>query len=51
MAASLRGRELGSRRTSIDEDTADKENLVRALVGCSVCELVMAAIVTCSYDL
>jgi hypothetical protein len=42
VAASLRGREPGSRVTSTDEDTAECDNIVRAAVNCRVCELAIA---------
>jgi hypothetical protein len=44
MAASLRGREPGSRGTSTGEDTADWEDLVRAVMYCRLCELLIAQI-------
>jgi hypothetical protein len=42
MAAIQRGREPGSKGMSTGEDTADWEDLVRAVVNCRVCELATA---------
>jgi hypothetical protein len=42
MAASLRRREPVNRGTSTGEDTADCEELIRAVVNSRVCELAIA---------
>jgi hypothetical protein len=33
------------------EETADWEDLVHAVMNCSVCELAISVIITCSYNL
>jgi hypothetical protein len=50
MVVSLRGRQPGSRGTSTAEDTADWEDIVRAVVNYSVW-ISDSAVVTRGYDL
>jgi hypothetical protein len=48
----VRGKSAAGSRYQITsgDDTADRKDLVRALVNCRVCKLATAFVVTCGYD-